>query len=275
MPVKITVGLIKKAMQKYVSYGQCDFLIDGFPRNKDNLDGWNDLMSEYAEVPFLLLLECTEEEMTKRIMKRAELSAVKRKDDNLETLKKRFKVFKESTIPIVDAFEQQQKCIKVESMGSIQSIYSKMRKYFVRALLEPKVVFVLGGPGAGKGTQCQKLCNDDAFKASFAHLSAGDLLRKERNSGSENAELINNYIKDGKIVPVEITVGLIKQEIQSLLVNEGKYVFVIDGFPRNFDNYNGWDKVTHNLHMHLSIHMSDVSIYRLCAASARLSSCYF
>ena len=45
------------------------------------------------------------------------------------------------------------------------------------------------------------------------HLS-GDLLRAERNSGSKDAELINSYIKEGKIVPVEITVGLIKNAIR-------------------------------------------------------------
>ena len=52
---------------------------------------------------------------------------------------------------------------------------------------------------------------DEAFSRSCSHLSAGDLLRAERNSGSSDAELINNYIKEGKIVPVEITVGLIKR----------------------------------------------------------------
>ena len=47
--------------------------------------------------------------------------------------------------------------------------------------------FVLGRPGAGKGTQCARLVKEYGF----VHLSAGDLLRKERQSGSENAEMIN------------------------------------------------------------------------------------
>merc|ERR1719486_1047554 len=57
----------------------------------------------------------------------------------------------------------------------------------------PVAFFVLGGPGAGKGTQCAKLVEHFGFK----HLSAGDLLRAERKSGSENATLINNYINEG------------------------------------------------------------------------------
>ena len=243
VPVKITVSLIKKAMEQNMSLGKSQFVIDGFPRNKDNLDGWNELMNDFAEVPFLLLLECTEKEMTKRILSRAEKATIKRKDDNLETLKKRFKVFNDDTMPVVQTFIKQNKCKRVESIGSIDSIYNKIRKLFIKSLIKPKVVFVLGGPGAGKGTQCLKLVNDDDFKSSFAHLSAGDLLRAERNSGSKDAELINNYIKEGKIVPVKITVGLIKNAINKLITEEGKYVFIIDGFPRNFDNYNGWNDV--------------------------------
>eukprot|EP00049_Salpingoeca_infusionum_P009372 m.156226 g.156226 ORF g.156226 m.156226 type:complete len:192 (+) comp14318_c0_seq1:220-795(+) len=96
----------------------------------------------------------------------------------------------------------------------------------------PSVVFVLGPPGAGKGTQCERIVEE--FK--FCHLSAGDLLRQERNSGSDLAELINNYIKEGQIVPVEITVGLIDK---AMTANGGDR-FLIDGFPRNQDNLDGW-----------------------------------
>ena len=72
---------------------------------------------------------------------------------------------------------------------------------------KPQVVFVLGGPGAGKGTQCERIVSNFGF----VHLSAGDLLREERTSGSKDGELIENYIKEGKIVPVEITINLIKK----------------------------------------------------------------
>ena len=47
----------------------------------------------------------------------------------------------------------------------------------------PKVIFVIGGPGAGKGTQCAKLVEEFGYM----HVSAGDCLRAERNSGSEVA----------------------------------------------------------------------------------------
>ena len=62
------------------------------------------------------------------------------------------------------------------------------------------VVFVLGGPGSGKGTNCAKIVEEYGY----VHLSAGDLLRAERATGSDLADMINTYIKEGKIVPAEV-----------------------------------------------------------------------
>ena len=86
------------------------------------------------------------------------------------------------------------------------------------------VIFVLGGPGAGKGTQCAKLVRDYGF----THLSAGDLLRAEQDrEGSEFGDMIKEYIKDGKIVPMEVTVQLLENAIMDQ--DEGRGGFLIDG----------------------------------------------
>eukprot|EP01015_Nassula_variabilis_P014092 TRINITY_DN2161_c0_g1_i4.p1 TRINITY_DN2161_c0_g1~~TRINITY_DN2161_c0_g1_i4.p1 ORF type:complete len:163 (-),score=35.51 TRINITY_DN2161_c0_g1_i4:14-502(-) len=98
----------------------------------------------------------------------------------------------------------------------------------------PIVVFVLGGPGSGKGTQCELIVKNFGFK----HLSAGDLLREERKSGSQQAELIEDYIRNGKIVPSEITVQLLEKAMQKHGWENGK--FLIDGFPRNEENCQKW-----------------------------------
>ena len=100
---------------------------------------------------------------------------------------------------------------------------------------KPQVVFVLGGPGCGKGTQCAKIV--ETF--GFTHLSAGDLLRAEMKSGSENGELISRMIKEGSIVPAEITVGLLRKAILS----SDNTKFLVDGFPRNYDNNRVWTEV--------------------------------
>jgi len=96
------------------------------------------------------------------------------------------------------------------------------------------VVYILGGPGSGKGTQSANLVRDYGF----VHLSAGDLLREEQNTeGSQYGELIKDYIKDGLIVPMEITVKLLENAIRASLDKSGSDTgkFLIDGFPRKLD----------------------------------------
>ena len=89
------------------------------------------------------------------------------------------------------------------------------------------VLFVLGGPGAGKGTQCTKLVSDYGFK----HLSAGDLLREEQDRpGSEFGEMIKSYIKEGIIVPMEVTIQLLENAMKaSMEADNKKGLFLIDG----------------------------------------------
>merc|ERR1712223_986473 len=102
-------------------------------------------------------------------------------------------------------------------------------------MAKPNVVFVLGAPGAGKGTQCQKIVQ----KFGWVHLSAGDLLRAERKSpGSQYGELIETHIVNGTIVPVAITCSLLERAMKESDKND----FLIDGFPRNEDNLTGWNE---------------------------------
>lgn len=102
---------------------------------------------------------------------------------------------------------------------------------------EVTVIFFLGGPGSGKGTQSANLVQDYGF----THLSAGDLLRGEQvREGSQYGELIRTYIREGKIVPMEITVALLSNAMAAALHDtppptDQKARFLIDGFPRKLD----------------------------------------
>ncbi|KAL9029328.1 MAG: hypothetical protein Q9196_002417 [Gyalolechia fulgens] len=98
------------------------------------------------------------------------------------------------------------------------------------------VIFVLGGPGAGKGTQCANLDRDYGFK----YLSAGDLLREEQDRpNSDFGSIIKDYITNGKIVPMEVTVQLLENAMTDYIKNrEGGAAgsrFLINGFPRKMD----------------------------------------
>ncbi|CAG8454661.1 4322_t:CDS:2 [Ambispora leptoticha] len=85
-----------------------------------------------------------------------------------------------------------------------------------------------GGPGSGKGTQSENLVKDFGF----IHLSAGDLLRIEKERpGSKYGDLIDRLMKAGEIVPMEITIALLEQAMRE----SGGKRFLIDGFPRKMD----------------------------------------
>lgn len=94
------------------------------------------------------------------------------------------------------------------------------------------VIFVLGGPGAGKGTQCANLVRDYGFK----HTSAGDLLREEQDRpGSQYGDMIKTFIKEGQIVPMEVTIQLLENTMNATIKENGNRKFLIDGFPRKMD----------------------------------------
>ncbi|KAG2225320.1 hypothetical protein INT45_005564 [Circinella minor] len=102
------------------------------------------------------------------------------------------------------------------------------------------VIFVLGGPGSGKGTQCANIKNDYGF----VHLSAGDLLREEQQrEGSEFKELIQTCIREGKIVPMEVTIALLEKSMQEAIDTDGKKRFLVDGFPRKMDQAIKFEKM--------------------------------
>eukprot|EP00475_Leptophrys_vorax_P033251 TRINITY_DN5201_c0_g1_i1.p1 TRINITY_DN5201_c0_g1~~TRINITY_DN5201_c0_g1_i1.p1 ORF type:complete len:586 (+),score=191.44 TRINITY_DN5201_c0_g1_i1:1510-3267(+) len=232
VPISVVMRLLKGAIDANVAKGRRLFLIDGFPRNQENIDGWNEAFggNPNISVKFMLYLECPEPVMEQRLLKRGENSG--RVDDNAEAIKKRFKTFMDQSLPIIDYFEKQGLVRTVSSVPSPDVVFSEISRLFVGP---PQVVFVLGGPGCGKGTQCARIVK----KFGYVHLSAGDLLRDEQKSGSEHGELIDSYIREGKIVPVKITVKLLEKAIWHHQ-KSGKYKFLIDGFPRNQENLEGW-----------------------------------
>jgi adenylate kinase len=87
-------------------------------------------------------------------------------------------------------------------------------------------LILLGPPGAGKGTQAERLQAD--FK--LAHISTGDMLRKQVAEGTELGTEAKGFMDKGELVPDEVIVGMITQRIQEADAREG---FLLDGFPRN------------------------------------------
>lgn len=101
---------------------------------------------------------------------------------------------------------------------------------------QPNVVFVIGGPGSGKGTMCELA----ESQLGWTHLSSGDLLRAERQAGGPTAATIEEFLKAGKLVPNEVVVTLLKNAMETVTRTTGKNNFLLDGFPRSLGNLEAW-----------------------------------
>ena len=95
---------------------------------------------------------------------------------------------------------------------------------------------MVGGPGSGKGTQCEKIVN----RYGYTHLSSGDLLRAEVKSGSERGMKLNEMMKNGELVPDEIVMDMIRDAM--FLRKDASAGFLIDGYPRKVDQGKEFEK---------------------------------
>jgi len=89
------------------------------------------------------------------------------------------------------------------------------------------IVWVLGGPGSGKGTQCANV----GLKTGFAHLSSGDLLRNEVVSGSKRGLQLYKLMELGELVPTEVVLDLIAEAMVQEVYGGKCKGFLLDAFP--------------------------------------------
>jgi len=120
VPGEISVILMKKAMEK-AGWAAKRYLIDGFPRGQENIDGWNKIMGDSVNVPFALFFDANEDTMIERILERAKTSG--RSDDNLESLKKRFATYNQESVPIVEFFEKKGQLKRVSALQTVDEVY--------------------------------------------------------------------------------------------------------------------------------------------------------
>ena len=122
-PTKIVVSLLKDEMETITrTTGRTNFLVDGFPRSQENLDGWYEVFGQDVELPKMLYMECPYEVLEQRILGRAKFTG--RNDDNIESVKLRFETFKSETLPIVELFRSINKCAEIDTGRDRQDVYA-------------------------------------------------------------------------------------------------------------------------------------------------------
>jgi adenylate kinase len=91
--------------------------------------------------------------------------------------------------------------------------------------MKMKNIILFGPPGAGKGTQAERLKN----KYQLVHISTGDVFRHNIKNETELGKLAKSFIEKGKLVPDELTIDMLSAELDK---NPNANGFIFDGFPR-------------------------------------------
>jgi len=108
-------------------------LVDGFPRNFDNIQGWNEVIGNSAIVDGVLQIEAPEDVLVKRLLERGKSSG--RSDDSEDVIRKRLQTYASSTLPVVDHFKSQGKVTFVSGDRPVDSVFEDTKAFVERTVL--------------------------------------------------------------------------------------------------------------------------------------------
>ena len=121
VPDELLVDILRSALHQAGS--PAGFAFDGFPRTLRQAGDLDKLLAETHEsVSLVLALEVDEEEVVKRLLKRAQLEG--RKDDTEDVIRNRMSVYHSQTHPLIDFYEKQGKFVAIKGVGSIEEIFT-------------------------------------------------------------------------------------------------------------------------------------------------------
>jgi len=129
------------------------------------------------------------------------------------------------------------------------SILIKLYNWYICVIKNNMLNLILfGKPGSGKGTQASLIKN----KYNLVHISTGDVFRKNMSNKTDLGMLAKGYMEKGELVPDDVTVNMLKEELEDHLPCEG---FIFDGFPRTSYQAEKLDALLskYSLNIHLTI----------------------
>jgi adenylate kinase len=178
----------------------------------------------------------------------------RRNDDTPERAKARLEVFHRQASRLVSYYQKNQKLIIIDGDGTIAEVNARIHKAIgslpprdlfatqeqtreienlkaVSVVLSPEQadysldIVLLGPPGAGKGTQAERLCEQFNLK----HVATGDLFRENLRNDTELGKLAKKYMNRGELVPDDVTEAMVRERLSQPDIRRG---FILDGFPR-------------------------------------------
>jgi adenylate kinase len=117
-----------------------------------------------------------------------------------------------------------------------------------------KLIF-LGAPGAGKGTQAEKVCD----RLNIPAISTGNIIREAIKNGTEMGLKAQSFTQEGKLVPDEVVIGIIQDRLAKDDCQNG---FILDGFPRTIPQAEALDRMGIVIDRVVSLEVADETIAR-------------
>ena len=114
-------------------------------------------------------------------------------------------------------------------------------------------IIMLGAPGAGKGTQAAVLCEHFGIPT----ISTGNMIREALKNGTEMGLKAKSYMDDGKLVPDEVVIGIVKERLSE---DDCKKGFILDGFPRTIPQAEALDAMGVEIQYVINIDVPDETI---------------
>ena len=127
-------------------------------------------------------------------------------------------------------------------------------------------LILLGPPGAGKGTQAEILSK----KLGIDTISTGVMLRAAIREGTELGKLAEGYINEGKLVPDDVVVGIVKERLSQEDCDKG---FILDGFPRTTAQAEALSESGVEIDKVLSLEVSDEAIIERLSGRRECKAC--
>ncbi|ORM40935.1 UMP-CMP kinase [Babesia sp. Xinjiang] len=135
IPVEVTIELLIKKIES-LGWGRDVVIVDGFPRNADNVKGWAERLSERTELIHMLALNCPIEVCRQRILGRA--NECERTDNASVAIDNRMKVFFDDTIPIMYCMMMAGKCTVLDASGTKEEVWNQITQALTKLGFQPK-----------------------------------------------------------------------------------------------------------------------------------------
>lgn len=242
--------LLNLIIQKFNSIAKEDplakVILEDYPNCQEHLDLWKEKdLNKICTLRGVFHFTGTEAQLVARLVSHPSISALNLTEKEKEAkAKERLAAYNQALKPVLTLHQGTKKFHLVEAGSTIPRVFRNVLKHMVAADYlhlnsdqKPDVIFVIGGPGSGKTTQCNKI--REIFKVEYIFI--GDLLREEIKKDTPDALKLKEYINQGKTIPSEFPIKLLKPKIEEIaLTSRVKQSILVDGFPFALDYKETW-----------------------------------